>query len=102
MFVLSLTPKGTPEQLEPVREAHHAWAAKGFEDGVLLAGGRLVPPTGGFLMARNDRNAVDAFIAAEPFSQRGLADIVVTEVNVMTTAPGLEGLRVGQTSRPPA
>ena len=96
MFVLSLTTTGTPEQLDPMREAHSAWAARGFEDGILMAGGRLVPPTGGFLMARNDRTAVDAFVAAEPFSQSGFADIAVTEVKVMTTAPGLEGLRAGQ------
>jgi uncharacterized protein YciI len=96
MFVLSLSPKGTPEQLEPVREAHYAWAAKGFEDGLLLAGGRLVPPTGGMLFARNDRAAVDAFVAAEPFMQQGLADVTVSELHVMTVAPGLEALKTDQ------
>jgi uncharacterized protein YciI len=96
MFLLSLTPKALPEQLEPVRAAHHAWAAKGFEDGVLLAGGRLVPPTGGMLFAKNDRAAVEAFVAAEPFMQKGLAEIVVTELHVMTVAPGLEALKSGQ------
>ncbi len=47
-------------------------------------------------MPRNDRTAVDAFVAAERFSQNGFADIVVTEVKVTTTTPGLEGLRAGQ------
>lgn len=96
MFILSLCPTGTPEQLEPIREAHYAWAAKGFDEGILLAGGRLVPPTGGMLLARNDRDAVDAFIAAEPFKQQGLATVVVTELHVMTVAPGLEPLKAGQ------
>jgi uncharacterized protein YciI len=96
MFVLSLSPKGTPEQLDPFRESHYAWAAKGFEDGILLAGGRLVPPTGGIMFAKNDRDAVEAFVAAEPFLQEGLADIAVTELQVITVAPGLEALRAGQ------
>lgn len=96
MFVLSLSPKGTPEQLEPFREAHYAWAGKGFEDGILLAGGHLVPPTGGMLFARNDREAVDAFVAAEPFQREGLAEVVVSELHVMTVAPGLEALKDGQ------
>ena len=96
MFVLSLSPKGTPEQLEPLREAHYAWAGKGFEKGILLAGGRLVPPTGGMLFAKNDREAVDAFVAEEPFRQNGFAEIVVSELHVMTVAPGLEALKTGQ------
>ncbi len=96
MLIISLTPKGTPEQLEPIRAAHYAWAAKGFEDGLLLAGGRRVPPTGGMLFAKNDRAAVDAFVAAEPFTRQGLAEIVVAEVNVMTVAPGLDALKDGQ------
>jgi len=96
MFLLSLTPKGTPDQLDPHRDAHLAWAAQGFKDEILLAGGRLVPPTGGLMFAKNDRDAVDAFVAAEPFCQQGLAEIVVTELMVMTVAPGLEALRTGQ------
>jgi uncharacterized protein YciI len=96
MFVLSLTPKGTPEQLDLHRPAHLAWAKRGFDDGILLAGGRLVPPTGGMLFAKNDRTTVEAFVAAEPFSQNNLVDILVTEVQVLTVAPGLEGLRSGQ------
>jgi len=96
MFVLSLTPNGTPEQLDPLRKAHYAWAAQGFTDGILLAGGRLVPPTGGMMFAKSDRGAVETLVAAEPFSQKGLAEIVVTEVQVMTVAPGLEALRTGQ------
>ena len=96
MFVLSLKPTGTPEQLEPLREAHQAWAVKGFKDGVLLAGGRLVPPTGGMLFAANDRLAVDALIATEPFRREGLAEVSVSELHVMSVASGLEALRTGQ------
>jgi len=96
MFVILLTPNGSPEELQPVRDAHYAWAAKGFEDGILLAGGRLVPAAGGLLLARNDRAAVEELIANEPFAQRGLSVIKLTEVNVMTTAPRLEGLKEGQ------
>jgi hypothetical protein len=36
--------------------------------------------------------AVDAVVSTEPFSQTRLADIVATEVNNMTIAPGLKVL----------
>jgi len=96
LFIISLSPKGTSDQLDPLRDAHYAWAAKGFRDGLLLAGGRLVPPTGGMIFAHDDRAAVDAFVAAEPFRQHGLAEITVSELRVMTVAPRLEALRAGQ------
>jgi len=96
MFILSLNPQATPEQLEPLRASHYAWAAKGFEDGLLLAGGVLVPPSGGMMFVRNDRSAVDAFVADEPFQKAGLAKITVSEMRVMSVAPGLEALRTGQ------
>jgi len=93
MIVISLTPTASPEQLEPFRKAHMAWAAKALEEGLLLAGGRLVPPTGGYMLARNDRTAVEAWIAEEPFAQQGLAELSLTEVMIMSVAPGLEALK---------
>ena len=96
MFVLSLTPTGSPEAMDRLRPEHLAWVAKGYADGLLLASGRLVPPTGGLMLARQDREAVDAFVDVEPFARAGLAGITVTEVRVMSTAPGLEALKDGQ------
>lgn len=96
MFIVSISPRGTPEQLDSVREAHYAWATKGFVDGLLLAGGRLVPPTGGMLFTINDRAAVDAFVAEEPFQQMGLADIIISEIHIVSVASGLEKLKSGQ------
>jgi len=96
MFVVVLSTKGLPEELEPYREAHYAWGRKGFEDGVVLAGGLLVPPTGGFLLARHDRAAVEALIAAEPYARHGLAEIELAEIDLVSTATGLEQLKAGQ------
>ncbi len=52
----------------------------------------------GLLFARHDRAAVEALIAAEPFSQRGLAEVTLAEVDIMSTAPGLGQIKDGQTS----
>lgn len=96
MFIISLTPSGDTDARAAVYPAHLAWATRGFEDGILLAGARLVPPTGGLMLARHDRGAVERLVADEPLAACGLADIVITEATVMTTASGLEGLRIGQ------
>ncbi|PYE23125.1 hypothetical protein C7410_10820 [Paraburkholderia silvatlantica] len=55
-----------------------------------------MPPTGSVLFAKDDRVAIDAAVASEPFKQKGLAETVMTEVNVMIVAPGLDALREGQ------
>lgn len=96
MFLISFKPIAAAEQLEPVRPAHMAWAARGFAAGVFIAGGRRVPPPGGVILAVHDRKTVDGLIAQEPFNQQGLAEIDLQEIEIMSTAPGLEKLKHGQ------
>src|ERR1700749_4678561 len=96
MFLLSFKPIVAPEQLEPWRAAHTAWAARAFEAGIFVAGGRRVPSPGGIILAVHDRTAVDELIAREPFKQQGLAEIELQEIEIMSTAPGLEKLKHGQ------
>ena len=50
----------------------------------------------GFLLARHGRAAVEALIAAEPYAQHGLAEIELTEVDLVSTARGLEQLETEQ------
>lgn len=96
MFLISFKPIAPPKQLDLIRPDHMAWAVGGFEAGIFIAGGRLVPPTGGVILAVHDRKAVSDLIDREPFSRQGLAEIELQEIEVMSTAPGLERLKHGQ------
>jgi uncharacterized protein YciI len=96
MFLISFKPTVPPEQLDAIRPDHMAWAARGFEAGVFVAGGRRMPPTGGVILAIHDRKAVSALIDQEPFCRKGLAEIDLQEIEIMSTAPGLEKLKQGQ------
>jgi uncharacterized protein YciI len=95
MFLICFKPIVAPEQLKAIYPAHLAWAARGFEAGVFLAGGRRIPPTGGMIFARHDQEAVERLIAEEPFCREHLAEIELQELDIMTTASGLERLKDG-------
>lgn len=96
MFLIFFKPTAPPEQLDPIRPDHMAWAVGGFEAGIFIAGGRRMPPTGGVILAVHDRKAVSDLIDREPFSRQGLAEIDLQEIEIMSTAPGLEKLKQGQ------
>ena len=96
MFLISFKPIVALDQLEPVRPAHKAWAARAFDAGVFVAGGRRVSSPGGVILAVHDREAVNELIAQEPFNEQGLAEIDLQEIEIMSTAPGLEKLKHGQ------
>ena len=59
----------------------------------ILAAGRRVPRTGGMIFAAGERDAVDAMAKRDPFNVNGIADYVISEVNITSTADGLEKLK---------
>ncbi len=92
MFILSLTYKKSNEEADRFMEPHMAWVKQGYDSGMFLASGRKVPRTGGVILAVGDRAAIEAFVAADPFTMEGVAVYEVNEVAVTRTAEGLEGL----------
>ena len=60
----------------------------------LLASGRKVPRTGGFILAQGDRVETEALVATDPFTISGVTIYDIIEVAVAFTAPGLEQLKV--------
>ncbi|MFP5077248.1 YciI family protein [Rhizobium sp. YIM 134829] len=93
MFIVSLTYRNGTAAADAHLTAHVAWLTTGYEQGIFLASGRKVPRTGGVILARGARSALDALLATDPFALHGVADYEVTEVAFGTTADGLELLQ---------
>lgn len=72
--------------------AHVAWLNEHFEAGTLLVAGRQHPRTGGVLLARGDRAAVEALAARDPFVRHGVATSRVIEFNASFAMPELAAL----------
>ena len=92
MLILSLTYVAPLDQVDQHIAAHMAWVKEGYDSGMFLASGRKDPRTGGVILARGERKAVEAHVATDPFAIAGVATYDVTEVVLSRTAPGLEGL----------
>jgi uncharacterized protein YciI len=56
-----------------LKAAHQEFLKQGMDSGAFLFSGPKIPATGGFLVARAEsREALDAFLAGEPFTGRGV------------------------------
>ncbi len=78
------------EEVDALLEAHRRHLEEQHAAGVFVAWGRLVPRTGGFILARGvDRAAVDAAIAADPFTTGGVAEWDVLELAPTGGEPAL-------------
>jgi uncharacterized protein YciI len=93
MFIISLTYKKSTEEADKHMAAHMDWLKAAYASGTFLASGRKVPRTGGVIIARGERAAIEALCASDPFAIHGIADLDITEVNFTTTADGFEGLK---------
>ena len=93
MFILTLTYKVPNNEVDRHLEAHMAWLREGYASGLFLAAGRRVPRTGGMILTSGERDAVEAMIRRDPFRLNGIADYTISEVNITSTAEGLEVLK---------
>jgi uncharacterized protein YciI len=93
MFVVSLTYKVPLDRIDGLLEEHKEWLQAGYAAGVFVASGAKRPRTGGVILARGDRQALDARLSNDPFAIAGAADYEVTEFAATSVAPGLEPLR---------
>lgn len=93
MIVVSLTYVKSTEEADRHMDGHVAWLKTGYAEKGFLASGRKVPRTGGVILARGPREAVEAYLESDPFKTHGIAEYRVTEVDVTTVAEGLEALK---------
>ena len=89
MFVLILTYTKPVEEVDALMRDHMRWLEAGYRDGHFVVSGRQVPRTGGVIIARgDDREAVEALAAQDPFVQRGVATVEVIQFRASQSAEG--------------
>ncbi|MBC6610285.1 hypothetical protein H8B15_05105 [Hymenobacter sp. BT507] len=88
MFLLSLTYLVPFEEIEPLMASHMTWVDTHYQTGTLLLSGRKIPRTGGMLLARAEsRAAIEAIVAADPFTQAGAVHYDIIESTPTRIAP---------------
>ncbi|MFD7552786.1 YciI family protein [Streptomyces sp. NPDC059578] len=94
MFVLELTYTAPVEAVDAEMAAHLAWLDALYASGVIIASGRKQPRDGGVLLAvGDDRGAIEALAATDPFVTAGTCAYRITEFVATRTAPALAGYR---------
>ena len=79
MFLVILEYTADLDEIDAALPAHTAWLQTHYEAGLFLASGRREPRTGGVILARGERTAIDQAIREDPFAQRGLARATLIE-----------------------
>lgn len=80
MFIAILTYKKPLSEVDRFLAAHREYLSKHYAAGDFIASGPQTPRVGGVIMIKaNDRTAVDAIIAQDPFNINGIADYQIVE-----------------------
>ncbi|MFI1467288.1 YciI family protein [Streptomyces wuyuanensis] len=94
MFVMELTYTAPLDRVEEHQDAHVAWLAGLYEEGVLIASGRKNPRDGGVLIAAGiDRDRAERIAASDPYTTAGVCAYRIREFIATKTAPELERYR---------
>ena len=73
--------------------AHKVWIQRGFDNGHFLMVGSLLPNLGGGILAHNiDRDALEDFVAEDPFVKEGVVAAEILEISPARLDPRLEFL----------
>jgi len=87
MFIISLTYLKPAEEIDQLLAAHRAYLHEQYENGMFLMSGRMVPRTGGVILAVADSRAdIEAVIELDPFKEAGVASYQITEFVPTMTA----------------
>ncbi len=93
MFMVSLTFTAQKARAGELMESHKAWIQQGFDDGVFLMTGSLVPGIGGAVMAYNtSRDDLERRVNADPFVAEGVVDAEIIEIEASRTDARLDFL----------
>lgn len=75
MFIAILTYKKPLSEVDRFLAAHREYLSKHYDARDFIASGPQTPRVGGVIMIKaNDRTAVEAIIAQDPFNINGIAD----------------------------
>jgi uncharacterized protein YciI len=92
LCVVILTYLAELDVVDVYRPAHVEWLKLAYENGVMIASGRQRPATGGVLIFRGERAAVEAIAATDPFVVNGVARADVTHFVATMAAPAIAGM----------
>jgi uncharacterized protein YciI len=93
VFVIELIYKVPLEQIDAAMKAHVAFLDRAYATGVFLVSGRKIPRDGGVILAAgDDRAAIEALIAEDPFVKGGLADVRIVQFRASQRAKDVAGL----------
>lgn len=93
LFIVDLTYQVPIEAVEPHMDEHMRFVDRGYAEGMFLASGRKVPRSGGVILARAaSRDALEAFLEADPFKRHAVAAFTVTELAPSRWVPELDAL----------
>ena len=80
MFIAILTYKKPLGEVDRFLQAHREYLAEHYAAGNLITSGPRTPRVGGVIMIKaENRTAVDAIIAQDPFNINGIADYQIVE-----------------------
>ncbi len=92
MCVVVLTYVAPLDAIDARMKEHVAWLTKGYAEGVFLASGRQIPRTGGVILIRGEKAAVEAVVATDPFVSSELATAEITAFTASIVLPGIAEL----------
>jgi len=94
MFVLELSYTAPTDRVDAALSAHVAWLDRQYEAGVFIASGRKNPRDGGVILAvGDDRAAIEALAATDPFVVEGVCAYRITEFIATKTSDALAPYR---------
>jgi uncharacterized protein YciI len=87
MFIITLTYLKPAEEIDALLAAHREFLREQYDSGMFLMSGRMVPRTGGVIIATADSKAdIEAVIELDPFNEAGAASYAITEFVPTMTA----------------
>ncbi len=91
-FIIEITYRVPAEELGEARLQHRQYLqTMGYQRGVILFSGPLVPPTGGVIIARAESlEAITEFTTDDPFRVKGVADYRIIEFDPVLKQPYME------------
>ncbi|GAB5461621.1 YciI family protein [Hoeflea alexandrii] len=94
MFLIMLRFSNNKSAAAEHMQAHNAWIAKGFEDGVFLLTGSVEPKQGGAVLAYNIAgDELEKRVAEDPFVASDVVTAQIIEITPGRTDPRLDFLR---------
>lgn len=94
MFLIMLRFSDNKSAAAEYMQAHNAWIAKGFEDGVFLLTGSIEPKQGGTVLAHNIARAeLEMRVDEDPFVASNVVTAQIVEITPGRTDPRLDFLR---------